>query len=78
MDEIQSLNLKEIVEHKVRQAYELIRKPVIVEDVALGFAALVGYFDGENLELFEDSLDGKIVETPFGENRFGWDKIFIP
>lgn len=42
LDEIQSLNLKEIVEHKVRQAYKKIKKPVFVEDVALEFAALGG------------------------------------
>lgn len=42
LDEIQSLDLKEIVEHKVRQAYDKIKKPVIVEDVALEFAALGG------------------------------------
>lgn len=42
LDEIQSLDLKEIVEHKVRQAYEKIGKPVIVEDVSLEFEALGG------------------------------------
>ena len=35
LDEIQSTSLEEIVEHKARQAYELIHKPVLVEDVAL-------------------------------------------
>ncbi len=42
LDEIQSLDLKEIVEHKVRQAYSLIQRPVIVEDVSLEFEALGG------------------------------------
>ncbi|MDB5258877.1 MAG: Ham1 family protein [Candidatus Taylorbacteria bacterium] len=42
LEEIQSLDLKEIVEHKVRQAYEKIKKPVIVEDVSLEFEALGG------------------------------------
>ena len=42
LDEIQSLDLPVIVEHKVRQAYEKIQGPVIVEDVALEFAALGG------------------------------------
>lgn len=42
LDEIQSTNLNEIVEHKVRQAYEKIQKPVIVEDVSLEFEALWG------------------------------------
>ena len=42
LDEIQSLDLKEKVEHKVRQAYGKIKKPVIVEDVTSEFAALGG------------------------------------
>lgn len=42
LDEIQSTDLGQIVEHKVRQAYDLIKKPVIVEDVSLEFAALGG------------------------------------
>lgn len=40
LDEIQSMDLKEIVEHKVKQAYGIIKKPVIVEDVSLEFEAL--------------------------------------
>lgn len=114
LDEIQSMNLKEIVEHKVRQAFEIIKSPVIVEDVALEFEALnglpgpfirffvdhipfeticsmingktrnavakcvFGYYDGNKLELFEGQLNGRIAETPAGENGFGWDRIFIP
>jgi len=114
LDEIQSLDLKEIVEHKVRQAYKEIKKPVIVEDVALEFEALgglpgpfikffvenvplntmcaildgqtrkatarcvFGYFDGNDLELFEGSLDGEIAKEPAGNNGYGWDKLFIP
>ena len=42
LDEIQSLDLKEIVDHKVRQAYEEVQGPVIVEDVSLEFEALNG------------------------------------
>lgn len=42
LDELQSLDLHEIVEHKVRQAYEATKKPVIVEDVSLEFTALGG------------------------------------
>lgn len=114
LDEIQSLDLKEIVEHKVRQAYEKIKRPVIVEDVSLEFAALgdlpgpfirffveqvpfkticsmidgrsrratakcvFGYYDGEELKLFEGSLAGTIAEMPAGDSGYGWDKIFIP
>jgi inosine triphosphate pyrophosphatase len=57
LDEIQSLDLKEIVEHKVRQAYELIKSPVIVEDVSLEFEALGG-LPGPFIRFFVD-------KTPF-------------
>jgi inosine/xanthosine triphosphate pyrophosphatase family protein len=40
LDEIQSLDLGEVVEHKVRQAYEIAKKPILVEDTALEFLAL--------------------------------------
>lgn len=114
LDEIQSLDLKEIVKHKVIQAYEKIKKPVLVEDVSLEFKALgqlpgpfikffieqmrgedlcrlvdgkdrdavakcvFGYYDGQEIKLFQGSLTGKIANKPAGENGFGWDKIFIP
>ena len=42
LDEIQSLDLKEIVKHKVRQAFDVIKKPVVVEDTSLEFKALGG------------------------------------
>lgn len=42
LDELQSLDLHEIVEHKVRQAYDIVKRPVIVEDVSLEFTALGG------------------------------------
>ena len=42
LDEVQSLDLRKIVEHKVRQAHEIIKKPVLVEDVSLEFEALGG------------------------------------
>lgn len=114
LDEIQSLDLNEIVEHKVKQAYEKVQGLVIVEDVSLEFEALgrlpgpfirffidevpfesicsmldgktrkatarcvFGYYDGNNLRLFEGKLGGEIADTPAGENGYGWDKIFIP
>jgi inosine/xanthosine triphosphate pyrophosphatase family protein len=33
LDELQSLDLREIVEHKARQAYARFGKPIIVDDV---------------------------------------------
>lgn len=42
LNEIQSLDLKEVVEDKARRAYEEIKTPVLVEDVSLSFSALKG------------------------------------
>lgn len=42
LDEIQTTNLREVVEHKVKQAYAEIAGPVLVEDVSLEFNALSG------------------------------------
>jgi len=42
LDELQSMDLRVIVEHKIRQAYAIVKKPVIVEDVALEFETLNG------------------------------------
>jgi non-canonical purine NTP pyrophosphatase (RdgB/HAM1 family) len=114
LDEIQSMNLDEIVTHKVKQAFNILNRPVLVEDVSLGFNALgglpgpfikyfvdntpfevicsmvdgydrsatakcvFGYYDGNSVKLFRGSLDGKISESPQGENGYGWDQIFIP
>lgn len=40
--EIQSLDSREIVAHKLRQAYDLLGSPVIVEDVSAELAGLQG------------------------------------
>ncbi|MFA6285105.1 MAG: non-canonical purine NTP pyrophosphatase [Parcubacteria group bacterium] len=55
LDEIQSLDLRKIVEHKVRQAFEMIRRPVIVEDVSLEFCAL-GKLPGPFIKFFVENM----------------------
>jgi len=40
LHEIQSLNLKEIVDDKARRAFEIMNSPVLVEDTSLIFTAL--------------------------------------
>ena len=55
LDELQSMDLKEIVGHKVRQAYEKIKTPVIVEDVSLEFEALGG-LPGPFIKFFIERL----------------------
>lgn len=42
LDEIQSMDLKEIIRHKVMQAYDVVKEPVVVEDTSLEFKALGG------------------------------------
>jgi XTP/dITP diphosphohydrolase len=42
LDEIQSVDPAVVAEHKVRQAYDLIKKPVLIEDTSLSFNALDG------------------------------------
>lgn len=67
LDEIQSMDLNEIVEHKVRQAFSIVKSPVIVEDVALEFEALNGlpgpfirfFIDHIPFETICSLLDGK-------------------
>jgi len=127
--EIQARTLEEIVEEKVRSAYEKVGKAVLVEDVSLGIdehgglpgpfikyyvepdvesgetdswenrekrletmcriadgtknrrataACVMGYYDGERLELLRGELHGTIAEHPRGDNGFGWDAIFCP
>lgn len=57
LDEIQSVNPLEIVEHKVRQAYEIVQKPVLVEDVSLVFNSLNG-LPGPFIKFFVDAENG--------------------
>ena len=56
VEEIQSLDLLEVVEHKARQAYEIAQKPVIVEDTKLVFKAM-GALPGPLIKWFLDELD---------------------
>lgn len=66
LDEIQSIDLKEVVEHKVRQAFEIVGQPVLVEDVSLEFTVLTGlpgtfikfFVDHTGLEAICRMLDG--------------------
>lgn len=115
LDEIQSLDLRTIIEHKAKQAYEKVNKPVIVEDTKLTFnafgalpgplikwfldelkpeglcklldgyedrsavaGAAIAYYDGSELTVFERELAGRIADKPYGEDGFGWNKVFIP
>jgi non-canonical purine NTP pyrophosphatase (RdgB/HAM1 family) len=53
--EIQTLDIYELVEHKVKQAYEILKKPVLVEDVWMNFHAW-GKLPGPFIKWFEAEL----------------------
>ena len=55
LDEIQSLDPKAVIRHKVRQAYEEVKAPVLVEDVSLVFTAM-GRLPGTFIKWFIDEL----------------------
>lgn len=53
LDELQSMDLHTIVEHKACQAYGIVAKSVLVEDVSLSFTAL-GELPGPYIKWFFD------------------------
>lgn len=57
LDEIQSSDPKVVIEHKVKQAYQIVGQPVLVEDTSLSFNALDG-LPGPFVKFFVDAQDG--------------------
>lgn len=59
LEEVQSMDLHEVVEDKARRAYEIVGRPVLVEDVSLTFTAM-GQLPGTFIKWFlqELELDG--------------------
>jgi inosine/xanthosine triphosphate pyrophosphatase family protein len=55
LEEIQSLDLKEVVTHKVKQACAYLQKPVLVQDVSLEFHCL-GKLPGTFIKFFVDTV----------------------
>jgi len=53
--EVQSLDLHDVVKHKLRQAYGEVGRPVLVEDVSLEFVAL-GRLPGTFIKWFQEEL----------------------
>lgn len=55
LDELQSLDLRKVVEHKARQAYDMLKQPVLVEDATLTFEAM-GRLPGTFIKWFIEEL----------------------
>jgi non-canonical purine NTP pyrophosphatase (RdgB/HAM1 family) len=66
LEEIQSLDLQEVSEDKARRAYEMLGRPVLVEDVALTFTAM-GRLPGTFVKWFLQELgDGGLCVLAAG------------
>ena len=71
LPEIQSLDLREVVEDKAKRAFAIVKKPVLVEDVSLvlhGMKKLPGPF----VKLFETALGDEVIctlATQIGDRR---------
>lgn len=70
LKEIQSLDLREVVEDKVIRAYEILKSPVLVEDVSLRFTAM-SKLPGPLIKWFLETLgnDGLCKLIPEGADR---------
>lgn len=69
IDEIQSLDLKEVVHHKVREAYKKVGKPVLVEDVSLEICSM-GRLPGPLIKWFLEELSSEqIAQLADGGDR---------
>lgn len=55
LDELQSLDVKEIVDHKVHQAYDILKRPVLVEDTSYRMYGL-GHLPGPLIKWFLQDL----------------------
>lgn len=57
LEELQSLDIELVAEHKARQAYAALGRPVIIDDIALGFTALHG-LPGTFIKYFVEAENG--------------------
>lgn len=55
LDELQSLDPRTVAEHKVRQAYSILKSPVVVEDTSLVFTAM-GRLPGPFIKWFLEEI----------------------
>lgn len=70
LTEIQSLDLRDIVEDKLRRAYEQVKTPVIVDDVSAGLDSLKG-LPGPFIRFFNDTLSEEALYILAGHKEAG-------
>lgn len=68
LDEIQAIDVEKVVEHKTKQAYKIIKKPVITEDTGLYFEEWRG-LPGALAKFFDQSIGYKNLCRMLKSNR---------
>ena len=68
LDEIQAIDVEKVVEHKARQAYQLLKAPVIVEDTGL-YCEGLGGLPGALTKWFEKALGNARIASLVGRQR---------
>lgn len=77
LDEIQSLDIAEVIAHKAQEAYKIIGKTVLVEDVGLSFNAFGGKLPGTLIKWFltEVGNEGMLKMLDGYEDRSAYTSI---
>lgn len=68
LEEIQSVDVDEVVRHKLRQAYEFLKEPLIVEDTGLFIEDLNG-LPGALVRFFLERMGNEGICSIVGDNR---------
>ncbi|MDD4661880.1 MAG: RdgB/HAM1 family non-canonical purine NTP pyrophosphatase [Candidatus Pacebacteria bacterium] len=76
IEEIQEVLVEKVSENKVRKAYEILKKPVLVEDTGLIFEELHG-LPGALIKWFEEKLSYEEICNLIKENRNATSKICV-
>jgi non-canonical purine NTP pyrophosphatase (RdgB/HAM1 family) len=76
LEEIQGVDVEEVSEYKVRKAYEIVKEPVVVEDIGLFFNELNG-LPGALIKWFEKRLSYNQICDIIRKDRRSVAKICI-
>jgi XTP/dITP diphosphohydrolase len=68
IEEIQAIDVEKVAEYKARKAYEILRKPVMVDDTGLYFNAWKG-LPGAFIRFFLDNLTKQEICNLLKEDR---------
>ncbi|MFP4116370.1 MAG: non-canonical purine NTP pyrophosphatase [Candidatus Aenigmatarchaeota archaeon] len=68
LEEIQAIEVEDVIEHKLEEAYDRLKEPVIVEDTGLFFEDW-GRLPGALTKFFMKALGNEKLCSMLGENR---------